>query len=157
MSIDYIVSSLQPLSFDGAAPYGWEQFLALLPDGFAVPDAIAGTGSARWRDLETQLRNAMSVARGGEKHRRPANGCDLYWQNRVAAAFQERDPLRRETLLDRVWWDAAGELTPAASPLSAGALETYAIRLRILLKRNRVSKDAGNAIFDRLTAAAETI
>ena len=99
----------------------------------------------------------MSVARGGEKHRRPANGCDLYWQNRVAAAFQERDPLRRETLLDRVWWDAAGELTPAASPLSAGALETYAIRLRILLKRNRVSKDAGNAIFDRLTAAAETI
>ena len=157
MSIDYIVSSLQPLAFDGPAPYSWEQFLALMPEGFAAPDALAGTGAAKWRDLETQLRNAMAVARGGEKHCRPAKGCDIYWRNRVSAAFQESDPLRRETLLDRVWWDAAGELTPTASPLSMGALETYSIRLKILLKRNRTSKDAGSAIFDQLTAAAETI
>ena len=155
MSIDYIVSSLQPLSFDGVAPYEWEQFLALMPEGFAVPDAMAGTGSPRWIDLETQLRNAMAIARGGEKHCRPANGCDLYWRNRVAAAFQEGNPLKRENLLDRIWWDAAGELTPTASPLSMGALETYAIRLKILLKRNRTSREAGNAVFDRLAAAAE--
>ena len=156
MSIDYTVASLQPLAFDGPAPYTWEQFRAMLPDGVLSADG-ASVASPRWRELETQLRNAMAAARGGEKYRRPVSGCDLYWQGRVTAAFQERDPLRRETLLDRVWWDAAGELTPPASPLSRGALETYAIRLQIALKRNRISKEAGDAIFDRLTAAAEKV
>ena len=75
----------------------------------------------------------------------------------MTAAFQEKDPLKRETLLDRIWWDAAGELTPAASPLSRGALETYAIRLRIVLKRSRIAKEAGDAVFGRLTAAADNI
>ena len=156
LPIDYIVSSLQPLMFDGPAPYGWSGFLALMPKGFEVPDAVAGTGSHRWRELETQLRNAMAAARSGEKHSRPVSGCDLYWQNRMTAAFQEKNPLKRESLIDRVWWDAAGELTPVSSPLSKGALETYAIRLRIVLKRNRIEKEAGDAVFDKLTAAAET-
>ena len=138
MPIDYIVSSLQPLSFDGPAPYTWEQFAALLPDGFAVPDTDAGTGSARWRDLETQLRNAVAAARGGERFARPTTGCNLYWRNRVAAAFQEKAPFKRETLLDHIWWDAAGELTPTSAPLSRGALETYAIRLKIAIKRGKI-------------------
>ena len=155
LPLDYIVSSLQPLAFDGPAPYGWNDFLALLPEGFEVPDAVAGTGSLRWRTLETQLRNAMAAARGGEKHSRPVSGCDLYWQNRITSAFQEKNPLKRESLIDRVWWDAAGELTPVSAPLSKGALETYAIRLRIALKRNKIDNDTGDEIFDRLTAGAE--
>ena len=155
MPIDYIVASLQPLSFDGPAPYGWDRFIAMMPEGFEVPDALAGTGSQRWRELETQLRNAMATARGGEKYRRMTGGCDLYWQNRITAAFQEKNPLKRETLIDRVWWDAAGELTPVSAPLSKGALETYAIRLRLVLKRNRIEKETGDAVFDKLTATAE--
>ena len=51
-----------------------------------------------------------------------------------------------------MWWDAAGELTPPESPLGRGALATYAIRLKIALKRETISKDGGNAAFDRLTA-----
>ena len=66
MLIDYIVASLQPLMFDGPAPYDWDRFLSMLPEGFEVPDAVAGTGSPRWRELETQLRNAMAAARGGD-------------------------------------------------------------------------------------------
>ncbi|MBE6396479.1 MAG: hypothetical protein E7046_05700 [Lentisphaerae bacterium] len=155
MPIDYIVASLQPLMFDGPAPYEWDRFLAMMPDGFEMPDAVAGTGSPRWRELETQLRNAMAAARGGDKYRRTASGCELYWQNRIAAAFQERNPLKRESLIDRVWWDAAGELTPVSSPLSKGALETYAIRLKIVLKRNSIIRETGDAIFGRLTDATE--
>ena len=154
MSIDYIVSSLQPLVFDGPAPYTWERFAEMLP-----PDCVAADGAfavpPRWRELETQLRNAMAVARGGEKYRRPASGCDLYWQNRVTAAFSEKDPLKRETLLDRVWWDAAGELTPPAAPLSAAAVFTYAIRLGIVLRRAARDAAAGNDVFNRLTAASK--
>ncbi len=149
MSIDYIVSSLQPLVFDGPAPCTWDQFTALLPQELISADGTMAF-SPRWQDLETQLRNAMASARGGERHCRPTSGCDLYWRDRVTAAFQEKDPLKRETLLDRVWWDAAGELTPVASPLSRGALETYAIRLQIVLKRNRISRETGNGIFDKI-------
>ncbi len=148
MSVDYIVASLQPLAFDGPAPYTLEQFLAQAGEIELPP---------RWTDLEAQLRNAIAAARGGERWKRPVGGCDLYWQNRIAAAFSEKDPLKREALVDRVFWDAAGELTPVASPLSKGALQTYFLRLKIALKRNRVSAEAGNAAFDRLTAATKQV
>ena len=145
MSTDYIVSSLPSLVFGAPAPLSWEAFVSR---GGGVPPPQAKT----WADLETQLRNAVAEARGGEKYKRPAEGCSLYWKNRVLACFQEKDVMKRDELLDRVWWDAAGELTPPANPLGAGALATYAIRLKIALKRALISADAGNASFDRLTA-----
>ena len=148
MPVDYIVASLPALAFGLPAPLTWERFCERA--GAAFVARLLRDGG--WDDLETQLRNAMAEARGREGCRRPASGCALYWRNRVLACFQERDVLKREELLDRVWWDAAGELTPPTSPLGAGALATYAIRLRIALKRAQVSRDAGNAAFDRLTA-----
>ena len=145
MSIDYIVSSLPSLAFGAPAPISWEEFTQR---GGGVPPPQ----EKEWRDLETQLRNAVAEARGGERFKRPADGCSLYWRNRVLACFQEKDVAKRDELLDRVWWDAAGELTPPSEPLGKGALATYAIRLKIALKRTRISKDTGNAAFDRLTA-----
>ena len=145
MSVDYIVSSLPSLVFGVPAPLPWAAFVSR---GGDVPPPQAKA----WQDLETQLRNAIAEARGGERFRRPADGCSLYWKNRVLACFQEKDVLRRDELLDKVWWDAAGELTDVAAPLGSGALATYAVRLKIALKRSKISKDAGNASFDRLTA-----
>ena len=145
MSVDYIVASLPSLAFGAPAPISWEKFVAA---GGTVDPALA----AVWADLETQLRNAMAEARNGESRKRPAQGCSLYWKNRVLACFQEKDVLKRDELLDRVWWDAAGELTPPTAPLGKGALATYALRLKIALKRTKISKDAGNSAFDRLTA-----
>jgi hypothetical protein len=150
MSIDYIVSSLQPLVFDGPAPYTWERFAEMLP-----PDCVAADGAfavpPRWRELETQLRNAMAVARNGAKYMREADGCSLYWKNRITACFTEKDVAKRQDLIDRVWWDAAGELTPPESPLGKGALATYAVRLKTAIRRSAASKEKGNAAFDRLT------
>ena len=145
MSVDYIVSSLPSLVFGAPAPLTWEKFAEITGGG----DALI---PAKWTDLETQMRNAMAEARGGERFKRPADGCSLYWKNRVLACFQEKDVAKRDELLDRVWWDAAGELTPPSDPLGKGALATYAIRLKIALKRTLISKDTGNAAFDRLTA-----
>ena len=145
MSTDYIVSSLPSLAFNAPAPLSWESFVSRGGDISPPQEKI-------WRDLETQLRNAIAEARGGERFKRPADGCSLYWKNRILACFQEKDVAKREELLDRTWWDAAGELTPPSEPLGKGALATYAIRLKIVLKRSLISKDAGNASFDRLTA-----
>lgn len=149
MPIDFIVSSLPALVLDGPAPCSWEWFEAQIGADF-LRDALSRSG---WNDLETQLRNALAEARGkGEQHARPAVGCSLHWKKRVLDAFAERDVLKREKLLDQVWWDAAGELTPCTSPLGLGALLTYAIRLRLVLKHAKISAAAGNAAFDRLTA-----
>jgi len=143
MSIDYIIASLPSLTFGAPAPIGWDRFCEIVGTD-VVPSA--------WTDLEVQLRNAQAEARGGDCSKHPAVGCSLYWKNRILACFQEKDVLKRDELLDKVWWDAAAELTDVTAPLGKGALATYAIRLKIALKRSKISTEAGNAAFDRLTA-----
>ena len=150
MSVDYIVASLPPLEFGASAPMTWELF-----DSLSEGTRLCASGLERWRDIETQLRNAVAEARGGADRKRPATGCSLYWRNRILACFQEKDVAKRDELIDKVWWDAAGELTPPASPLGSGALATYAVRLKITLRRAKISKDAGSAAFDRLVAATK--
>ena len=169
MAADYLIASLPPLPLDGPAPLSMERFLAACREqigekaanGIAAALACAPSDhpvAERWRDLETQLRNAMAAERARiagldpAKWRRPAKGCALYWTNRVAAAFQESNPAKRERLLDQVRWDAAGELTPAASPLSAAAAFTYAIRLAISIRRSALAAEAGKEVFNRLAA-----
>jgi len=144
MPIDYIVASLPTLAFDAPAPISMERFREISGWDGELPH--------QWTDLETEMRNVMAEARKGAKYVRPAEGCSLYWRNRVGECFQEKDVLKRDELLDRVWWDAAGELTPVTSPLSKGAIFTYAVRLGIAIKRSMISKDKGNEAFDRLTA-----
>ena len=130
-------------------------------DGAASAPECDTSLAAAWRDLDAQLRNAVAAerarTRGADpsRWRRPVNGCSLYWAGRVQAAFQEKDPSRRDHMLDQVRWDAAGELTPPASPLSAAAAYTYGIRLAIVLRRQALSAEAGNATFDALTAASK--
>lgn len=148
MSIDYIVASLPALSFGAPAPISWERFVETVADA-----ELLSALTKPFEDLETQLKNAVAEARvGNSDFARPVSGCSLYWKNRVLAAFQEKDVLKRDELLDKIWWDAAEELTPPASPLGKGALATYAVRLKIALKRGAISTEAGNAAFDRLTA-----
>jgi hypothetical protein len=73
----------------------------------------------------------------------------------MLACFQEKDILKRDELTDRVWWEAAGELADPVAPLGAGALLVYALRLKIALKRTKISKEAGMAAFDRLAGSAD--
>jgi len=147
MSVDYIVSSLPTLRFEDAAPVSWEKFCEHCGGEVALPP--------EWTDLETQLKNAIAEARNGARFARPVTGCSLYWKKRVIDCFAEKDVLKRDEAIDRTWWDAAGELTPPSDPLGKGALATYAVRLRIALKRSQISQDKGNAAFDRLTASTK--
>ena len=156
MSVDSIVASLPALRFGDAAPLSWEKFLAACGD--ASGRVTDGLREGVWADLDTQLRNAMAEARGGDaKFRRSATGCSLYWRDRVRACFQEPDVLKRDELLDRVWWDAAGELTPPSAPLGRGALLTYAVRLGIALRRSAISAEKGGSALDRMTAQATPV
>lgn len=151
MTTDYIVSSLPVLTFDAPAPMAMDKFDSLAGD--RIKPALAA-----WADIETQLRNALVEARGGaDRFKRPADGCSVYWKKRILDCFAEKDVAKRDELIDRVWWDAAGELTNVTAPLGEGALATYAIRLGIAIKRTAISKDEGNAAFDRLTATTKEV
>lgn len=149
MSVDYIVSSLPQLSFSQQPPISWERFVEAC--GGAM-ERVGNMLDTRWRDLETELRNAAAMSRGSERSCRAALGCRLYWRARVASCFQEKDPMKRQTLLDRAWWDAAGELADPASPLGVGALAAYAVRLRLAIGRSRISQEEGMAAVDSAAA-----
>jgi len=149
MTTDYIVSSLPALQFGAPAPMAAEAFEALAGDA-------AKRALVPWKDLETQLRNALAEARGGgAKFRRPAEGCSVYWRKRVLDCFAEKDVAKRDEMLDRVWWDAAGELVKPSDPLGPGALAAYAVRLKVALRRSKISRDAGNAAFDAVVSVAK--
>lgn len=151
MTTDYIVASLPPLAFDAPAPMTLAAFEELAGD--RIKPSLA-----KWADIETQLRNALVEARGGaEKFKRRADGCSVYWKKRILDCFAEKDIAKRDELIDRVWWDAAEELAEVAAPLGEGALAAYSIRLKIAVRRTAISKDEGNAAFDRLTATTKEV
>ena len=171
MSAEYLVSSLPPLPFDGPAPLSAEDFAARCAEWLSPRDAAAARAIAlggecahpavrRWRDIETQMRNAIAAERArarsadASKWRRPEEGCDLFWKSRAAAAFRETDPLKREAIVDRALWDAACELVAPSDPLGPGAAFAYAVRLSISIRRSKLDRAAGNAVFDRIAAAA---
>ena len=174
MAADYLVASLQPLTLDGPAPYTAERFLELCRGQLSAEDAdgvaaVMGESAsdhplaARWRDLDAQIRNAVVAERArllgqdAVRWRRPAEGCSLYWANRASAAFQEKDVARRERLIDQVRWDAAGDLTPSAGPLSVAAVFTYAIRLAVALRRSAYDVAAGKEVFSGPSAVFSSI
>ena len=161
MAADFLISSLPAVPFDGPAPLSLADFLARCRAelGFEpLSDADTSATARKWRDLDTQMRNAAANERAKAlgldtaKYRRETPGCSIYWQNRIAAAFSETDPLRRQTLLDKVFWDAADDLVPPASPLSAATAYAYRIRLEIAARRAAVSKEEGNKVFDGITS-----
>jgi hypothetical protein len=103
----------------------------------------------KWNDIETQLRNALAEVRGDVSSAREVKGCSLYWKNRIVQCYSEKDILRRQDALDKVWWDAAGELIDLVSPLGKGALFAYAVRLKIALNRSNISTQLGSLILEK--------
>ncbi|MBR1870520.1 MAG: DUF2764 family protein [Kiritimatiellae bacterium] len=155
MTVDYIVSSLPPLAFDGAGAMDDAAF------GSLCNGVDFSKVAAKWLDLETQIRNAICEERAkaqgkdAAKWKRAAEGCSLYWRNRAAAAMAERDTAKREAAVDRVLWDAVEDLVPAASPLGVEALFAYSVRLGIARKRAKISAQEGGKVFDAITAAGK--
>ncbi len=159
MAADYLVSSLPALEFDSPAPLTTAQFDDLCREQLG-PDPFSKL-EKKWSDLDAQMRNVAAEERARAKGldpaqwRHPADGCSLYWQNRIRAAFAEKDPAVRDRLLDKVRWDAAGEMTPSTAPLSVGAAFTYRLRLEIAVKRQALSPEAGNKVLDSILTPKE--
>ena len=171
MSYEYFASTLPSFSFGAPPPMEAAALLAsaegnLSAKDFAALAALLSDGPSdhpfvrAWRDRETQLRNAVARARaarlgGAEaaaRWTRPHGGWSVALETGVAAAFQEKDPLRRHAALARLRWDAAVDLA-GLNPFSAEAVLAYAVRLLVAADLAKADADAGLA---RLRKTAET-
>ena len=168
MSADYLASSLPALSFNEPPPLKEDAFLAMCRDQLSAKDAAAieaimtGAPSShplavKWRDLETQMKNVVASERSrasgvdASKWQRPADGCSLFWRNRISAAFAEKDVFKRDAAIDAVFYSAADELADPASPLSAEAVFAYAVRLKTVLRRSAIDAARGMEAFAKST------
>ena len=154
MALEYFLASLPALSFGAQPPLDLDALFAAA-DGKVPADAIEcarsltaggigddGAFAAAWRDSETQLRNAVALARAERLGKDPADarkwlrrhsGWSVELETGVTAAFAQPDPLARHLALQRLRWDRAGALA-GLSPFSVEAFLAYALRLSILVE-----------------------
>lgn len=168
---DFLVSSLPAMRFGAPPPMTADDFCAKCATDMGAEDCAAlaamvggklSTATAlarRWNDLATQLRNVLATCRAKGKPFKPhpAEGCELFWQNQIAQAYAENDVMKRDEALDRVMWNAAGELESALSPLGLGAIYAYAVRLCIAIRRAKISTAEGNDVFTQICSTAEPL
>ena len=147
MNYYYFAASLPLLTLDGAPPCSVDEFSALCRehlagDDLAAAEALLGDGPSdhpyvtAWRDLETQLRNALARTRAARlgvdpaPHVRPQQGVDSAVDKAVTDAYTRSSPIERERVLDQFRWAAA----EAIAGFDAFALDTilaYSVKLRL--------------------------
>ena len=160
MSVPYLISSLPALSMDAPPPLTPEAFKdecarILSSDQAAVVAALVdGTPCSHpfvlaWRDLDTQIRNAIVRRRAARRGvdplsaQRPAEGCNLRVIQAAESAFDQPDPLKRQRAIDKARWDALDELV-GPQPLSFEAVLAYAVRLGIAGRWAKYDQAAGD-------------
>jgi hypothetical protein len=172
MSYTYFAASLPALRPDAAPPFSEEEFTALCGGHLGTADlaALAALRSGgesphkfvrKWRDFETQLRNACAALRAAKlgvdaaKWRRPHAGFSVAVETAAAAAFAEPDAMRRDAAIKKILWDGAEEIA-GLDQFSAGAVFAYFVRLRILIDRSKAGAEAGMSRIKQLSTTEST-
>lgn len=163
MSYTYFAATLPALQF-GAEPTMTETvFREKCREHLSQPDfsalcALLDNGKTtnayikKWRNGETQIRNAVAQLRANrlgdgsaaEQWQRPHTGFDIAIINAVDSAFQEPDPMRRDSAIERIRWNLASELA-GFNPFSLEAIFSYAIQLTILIRSKGTDAEKGIA------------
>ena len=162
MAYYYLVSSLIPLTLEGAPPCTPEDFLSSCNDMLARKDAIAlehvfhGRLDAvnhpfikEWKRLEYRLKNALVRARTTrmklptEPYLRNDAAVDAATENAVTEAMDKPNPLEKELALDRYRWKMLEELTPIIN-FDVSAIFSYAIKLKMVLRWHGMTDEKGN-------------
>jgi len=167
MSLTYLIASLPFLQFgnpptlqpeellriarDHLSPADWETLKDLLETGGQqAPHSFA----RQWRNLETQIRNAIASARA-QRLKRPvepylksvSGTLRLDIPTAVEEAFQTPSPLERERKLDRCRWRLLEEMA-GPDPFTLEALFAYALRLRIAIRWANLQPETGEAVLN---------
>lgn len=170
MSYEYLIASLPALITLDSPALPAEEFASMCESQLAArdqqtlaqamhapapPDEAKHHFVARWRDRETQLRNACARIRASRRKVdviraiRPLGDFSPSLEDAVEQAFDQQSPLEREKALDRIRWNALEELAGPA-PFSFDHILAYALKRRIAERWQAMDQDRGNARVDEL-------
>ena len=161
MSYSYFAATLPMIQLESNLHMKTADFIELCREHLSLSDFEVLTallngepsGNAfvnKWQNVYNQIRNAIARLRASKagvsidvsKWLKEYHGFSVYAENAVVAAFQEKDPMQREELLDRLYWNVAEEIA-GFDPFSADAIFAYGIKLRILEKRASIHLEEG--------------
>lgn len=168
MSYYYFVASLPALSLGAPPPLDRARFEAdaarlLSPEDVLRLRTLAdGEGddafAARWRSMETQLRNAAARVRAARlgvdaaPHLRTHAGFSVHLEAAVTDAYAKPNPMDRELTLDRFRWQFLDEAS-RGDPFGFAAVQAYALKLRIAERWAALTDEAGAQRLQEAVAA----
>lgn len=166
----YLVSSLPLLRHDGELPMSHEAFLTLCREQLSEHDCKLIEAASlnalekiqvsknrflhSWLSFRDQVLGELTEQRARklelplDRYRNTENK-ETRIIDMVRSAVNAPDPLQGELLLMQLYWNYLEEL----SGLDIFVIETlmaYAIKLQILERKNRFTREEGNGEFDRL-------
>ena len=126
-------------------------------------DESAAPLARRWRNIDTQLRNAAARVRAGRRGadlretQREHEGFDVSIEKAVTDAYTRPNPLERELFLDRYRWQRLDDLA-RENPFGFEALLAYALRLRLALRWADLKDEPGRTrLAERIEAMENSV
>jgi len=166
----YLVASLPMLHFGMKPPFSFEGFLEvcrdfiperdyLLLSTLPQPEEYSREAThhrlvQKWIGFDTALRNELARVRAGRRHLeptaylRPDGHGDSSLAPGVMAATAQASPLDAERALDEVRWKALDDLA-TGHYFDLDVLLTYAFRLQILLRWERIRSAEGRRLLEQ--------
>lgn len=159
----YFLSSMSMLRFSDKAPVSWENFLSQARGNVSESeyDALCSIEDrsesqnaflVKWKELNRKLDDAVNAQRRQNLHREEKSGAvfvDYEIGKTASAALNAKDPLEAEMILMRFRYDWL-EQQKGLDPFSEAALLSYALQLRILIRKDLFTVEAGNEQFSSM-------
>ncbi|MCF0262292.1 MAG: hypothetical protein HUK23_05220 [Sphaerochaetaceae bacterium] len=164
----YFLSSLPMLRFSATAPMSWEAFLASAKGNVSndeynqlcdMANGIYGQDAflQKWADFETGLKEAVNEQRRLKLGKGSENTLVFkeYEVDLVSnAVINEKNPLTAEMIMLQSKYDFL-EREKGFDAFSRQALYSYALQLRLLIRKDCFTSEAGNSEFQRLFGILE--
>lgn len=159
----YFLSSLPMLRYHEPAPLTWEHFLSQALGNISnsdykllclIPEGKDGGNSflRKWYEVNAKISDAVNAQRKVNLGRDDVGPVVLrdYDVERVAnLAMNAKNPLEAELILMKFGYDYL-ESAKGLEPFSENALLSYALQLRILLRKDGFSAEKGNEQYEKL-------
>lgn len=159
----YFLSSLPMLRFQDSAPISWEAFMSQAHGNVSDSDCRLLSGIASgdfgsngflrdWEEMNRRLDDSVNEQRRRNLNREEQRGVvfrELEVEQVTNAAVNAKNPLEAELVLMRYRYDWL-EKEKGLEPFSEKALLTYALQLRILLRKDLFTVESGNSEYRRL-------
>lgn len=159
----YFLSSMSMLRFSDKAPMTWDAFLSQARGNVSeseyealcsIDDRSYSSNRflGQWNELNGKLDEAVNVQRRLNLHREEKASSvfvDYEITKTANAALNAKNPLEAEMILMRFRYDWL-EQQKGLDPFSEAALIAYALQLRILIRKDLFTVEAGNEQFSSM-------